>query len=76
MVYGTAFWGNATSSKNVFIIKKRIIRNIMNANPRASCRGLFKYLNILPFYSKYILPVLLLVVKNMHLFLLNVKTIS
>jgi hypothetical protein len=45
---GLAFWGNATNSKNAFIVQKRIIRNIMNVNPKASCRGLFRRLNILP----------------------------
>jgi hypothetical protein len=40
MVYGIALWGNAVNSKNVFIIQKRIIRNIMSANPRDLCRGL------------------------------------
>jgi hypothetical protein len=54
IAYGIAFWGNATNSKNVLIIQKRIIRNIMSVNAKASCRGLFKYLNILPFYSQYI----------------------
>ncbi|PNF31336.1 hypothetical protein B7P43_G10907, partial [Cryptotermes secundus] len=73
IVYGIAFWGNATNSKDVFIVQKRIIRSIMNVNSRASCRGFFKYLNILPFYSQYILSLLLLVVKNMHLFALNAE---
>jgi hypothetical protein len=40
---GIAFWGNATGSKNVSVVQKRIIKNIMNANPKASCRG---FLNI------------------------------
>jgi hypothetical protein len=73
IAYGIAFWGNATNSKGVFIVQKRIIRSIMSANPRASCREIFKYLNILPFYSQYILSILLLVVKNMHLFVLNTE---
>jgi hypothetical protein len=45
----------------------------MSVNSKASCQGLFKYLNILPFYSQYILSLLLLVVKNMHLFVLNTE---
>jgi hypothetical protein len=73
ITYGFAFWGNATNSKNVFIIEKRIIRNIMNVNTKASCLGLFKYLNILPFYSQYIVSLLLLVVKNVYLFVLNTE---
>jgi hypothetical protein len=73
ITYGITFWGNATNSKNVFIIQKRIIRNIMSVNAKVSCRGLFKYLNRLPFYSQYIFSLLLLVVKNMHLFVLNTE---
>jgi hypothetical protein len=45
----------------------------MNVNSKASCRGLLKYLNILPFYSQYILSLLLLVMKNVHLFVLNTE---
>jgi hypothetical protein len=45
----------------------------MNVNTKVSCRGLFKYLNILPFYSQYIFSLLLLVVKNMYLFALNTE---
>jgi hypothetical protein len=39
--YGIIFWGNAPSSKSVFLTQKIIIRNIMNANPKASCCGFF-----------------------------------
>jgi hypothetical protein len=73
ITYGIAFWGNATNNKIVFIIQKRIIRNIMSVNTKASCQGLFKYLNILPFYSQYIFSLLPLVVKNMYLFILNTE---
>jgi hypothetical protein len=45
----------------------------MNANPKASCRGLFRKLNILPFYSQYILSLPLFVVKNAQLFTINTK---
>jgi hypothetical protein len=74
ITYGIAFCGNATNSKNVFIVQKRIIRDIINANPKASCWRFFKHLNILPFYSQYnIFSLLLLIVKNMHLFVINTK---
>jgi hypothetical protein len=45
----------------------------MSVNTKASCRGLFKYLNILPFHSQYIFSLLLLVVKNMCLFVLSTE---
>jgi hypothetical protein len=73
ITYGIVFWGNDTNSKQVFVAQKRIIRNIMNTNSKTSCRGLFKYLNMLPIYSQYIFSLLLLVVKNMHLFVINAE---
>jgi hypothetical protein len=51
ITYSLPFWGNAVNSKNV-LTQKRIIRVIMNVNPKIACRGLFKRLNILPFYSQ------------------------
>jgi hypothetical protein len=52
--YGLIFWGNSTESDDVFKIQKRIIRIITNSNKNASCRELFKTLNILPLQSQYI----------------------
>jgi hypothetical protein len=54
MSYGLIFWGNSTDSDDVFKIQKRIIRIITNSNKNASCRELFKTLNILPLHSQYI----------------------
>jgi hypothetical protein len=71
ITYGLPFWGNAVNSKNVFIIQKRLIRVIMNVNPKISCQGLFKRLNILPFYSQYVYSLLLLVAKNASRFVMN-----
>jgi hypothetical protein len=71
LLYGIVFGGNATNSKQVFVAQKKIIRNIMNVNFKTSCRGFFKRLYIMPLYSQYIFSLLLLVVKNMHLFVKN-----
>ena len=62
--YGLIFWGNSTDSDNIFKIQKRIIRIIMNSNKNASCRELFKNLNILPLQSQYIYSILLFITKN------------
>jgi len=43
----------------------------MNSSRNASCRQLFKDLNILPILSQYIYSVLLFVTKNKHQFLSN-----
>jgi hypothetical protein len=45
----------------------------MNTNSKTSCQGFFKCLNILPFYSQYIFSLLLLVVKNVYLFVINAE---
>jgi len=34
MTYGTIFWGNSSDSYNIFILKKRAVRIIMNAGNR------------------------------------------
>jgi hypothetical protein len=64
--YGIIFWGNSSHSNNIFKLQKRAIRIIMNVDNRVSCHELFKKLNILPLHSKYILSVLLFVVKTME----------
>jgi hypothetical protein len=46
--YGIIFWGNATNSCKVFRLQKGVISIMSGAEPRASCRGLFRKLEILP----------------------------
>jgi hypothetical protein len=41
-VNGIIFCGNSAYSTHIFKIQKRLIRIIMNANRRESCRQLFK----------------------------------
>ena len=55
--YGIIFWGNSSYSEDIFKIQKRII---MNSSRNASCRQLFKDLNILPIQSQYVYSILLL----------------
>jgi hypothetical protein len=71
MSYGLIFWGNSTDSDDLFKIQKRIIRIIMNSNKNASCRELFKILNILPLQSQYIYSILLFITKNNDQFFPN-----
>ena len=52
--YGIIFWGKSAYSSNIFKIKGRIIRRIINARNRDSCRHLFKNLKMLPLKSQYI----------------------
>ena len=44
--YGIIFWGNSAIRANIFKIKKRIIRVIMNTRNRYYCQQLFKKLKI------------------------------
>ena len=74
MSYGLIFWGNSTHSDDIFRIQKRIIRIITNSNRNASCREIFKKLNILPLQSQYIYSILLFIIKNKDQFPLNSNT--
>jgi hypothetical protein len=71
ITYGLPFWGNSPHSKKIFVMQKRIVRTMIGTNNRVSCRNLFKKLGILPLASLYIFYLMLLVVRNKHLFILN-----
>jgi hypothetical protein len=58
MIYNIIFWGNSPHIINIFKIRKRIIRIIMNAESSNSCRELFKDLKILLLHSLYILVII------------------
>jgi len=64
LLYGTIFWGNSAYISNIFKIKKRIVRIIVNARYRESCHHLFKNIKILALKSQYIYSLLLFVAKN------------
>jgi hypothetical protein len=64
ITYGTILGGNSPYSINIFRIKKRIIRIIINSRNRESCMEPFKNLNILSLYSYYIFSLILFVVKT------------
>jgi hypothetical protein len=69
--YGSIFWGNLTHSEEIFKIKRRIIRIIMNSSKNASCQQLYKDLNIIPIQSQYIFSIILFVTKNKDQFQTN-----
>jgi hypothetical protein len=71
MSYGIIFWGNSSYSDNIFKLQKRVIKIITNSRTRDSCKGLFKKLDILPFYSQYIFSLLIFVIDNTSLFKTN-----
>lgn len=67
--YGIIFWGNSTSSKRVFILQKRAIRNMFNLKFRQSCKSTFISNNILTFPCLYIFETLKFVRMNLDDFL-------
>ena len=71
MSYGIIFWGNCSSSIDIFMIQKRLIRIITNKSRCDSCRDLFNQLQILTLPSQYIFSLMVFVVKNMALFQFN-----
>ena len=67
------FWGNSSYSRSIFITQKRIVRIIMKAKARDSCREMFSKLGILTLYSQYIFSTLMFVVKHKDIFTINVE---
>ena len=62
--YGIIFWGNSTNSCRVFKLQKRVLRIMPGTGLMASCRGLFKKLEILPVPCQYILSLMLFIIDN------------
>ena len=71
LLYRIIWWGNSAYSSDIFKIKKRVIRIIMNAKNRDSCHQLCENLKILPLKSRHIFSLLLLVAINRDLYELN-----
>jgi hypothetical protein len=67
MKYGIIFWGNSSSSKNIFTLQKKVIRIIAGVKPRHSCGNLFKRLEILPLPCEYIFSLMNFIVNNQEL---------
>ena len=40
--YGIIFWGNSSNSRKIFTLQKKIVKIMASAQPRISCRSLFK----------------------------------
>lgn len=55
--YGLIFWGSDRKSKTIFKLQKRVVRIISGVSRLASCRQLFKGLNVLPLPCMYIFEI-------------------
>jgi len=69
--YGTIFWVNSSNSGKIFTLQKKIIRIMAGAQPRTSCRSLFKQLEILSVSCQYTLSLMKLIVNNQEIFQTN-----
>ena len=69
--YGIIFWGNSSYFRTIFITQKRIVRIIMKAKARDSCREMFSKLGILTLYSQYIFSTLMVVIRHKDIFTVN-----
>jgi len=52
--YGIIVWGNSSNSAKIFTLQKKIVRIMVGAQPRNSCRSLFKQLEIITVLCQYI----------------------
>ena len=64
--YGLTLWGGDPKSKRIFWLQKKVIRIIGGIGWRASCRNLFKTLNILPLPCLYISETVCKIKSNME----------
>ena len=69
--YGIILGGNSSNSKKIFTLKKRIIRIMLGAHPRTSCRRLFKKSEIFTFPSQYIYSLMSFFIGNQEKFQTN-----
>ena len=76
IMYAIIFWGISPYSHGIFKLQKTVIRIIMNADNRESCREFFKKLQILPLCSQYIKSIALFIVKNIDEFVSNSELYS
>jgi small-conductance mechanosensitive channel len=53
--YGLIFWGKSSFARKVFLVQKKIVRIMSSSRFNASCKPLFRSLNILPLPCMYIL---------------------
>ena len=72
--YGIILGGNSSYSGKNFTLQKKIIRIMAGAQPRTSCRSLFKQLEILPVPCQYILSLMNFIINNQENFQTNSST--
>jgi hypothetical protein len=69
--YDIILGGRSSNVNKLFILQKKMVRIIINARIRESCREAFKNMQIITLYSQYIYSLILFTVKNKPLFTPN-----
>ena len=69
--YGICFWGSSTSTNDVLICQKRIIRSIVGLSTLESCKQSFNNLEILTVFGLYIFELCVYTYKNKQKFKIN-----
>ena len=72
--YGIIFWSTSSNSGKIFTLHKKIITLMAGAQPRTSCRSLFKQLEILPVPYHNTLSLINLIINNHEIFQTNSST--
>jgi hypothetical protein len=73
MTCGLLFWGDSSHSIEIFRLHKKIIRIMMTARIKDSCREFLKIFSILPLTPQYIYSITVFVVNNRQYFMENSK---
>jgi hypothetical protein len=68
--YGIIFWGTSSNSGKIFTLQMQIVWIMAGAQPRTSCKSLFKQLEILHVSYLYILVLSLrnFIISNQEIF--------
>ena len=69
--YGTIFGGISSNSGKIFTLQKQIVRIMAGAQPGASCRSMFKQLEIIPVPCQSILSLMNCIINNQENFQTN-----
>jgi hypothetical protein len=65
--------GNTPNSIHIFRLQKEVLRIMDKSKKMDSPTELFKAMEMLPFYSQYVFPLLMYIVNNKHLFTKNLE---
>jgi hypothetical protein len=69
---GIIFWCNSSNGRKIFTLQKKTVRIVAGAQPRNSCRSLFKQLETLSVPCQYIFSLMNFNVSNQENFQTNV----